>query len=126
MLWWLEQSEQARAEITQGEGCLLVDTLYDFTQWIEQIENYKQRKVWGNGAGFDCVILANAFKSAGIPTPWPHWNDRDVRTVVDLGRSIKGINPKYDMPFEGTKHNALDDAIHQAKYVSAIYQALAA
>lgn len=125
VLWWLEQNEQARKEITNGEACKLSDTLYDFTDWIEQIENYKQRKVWGNGTGFDCVILANAFKSAGISTPWPHWNDRDVRTVVELGRSIKGINPKYDMPFEGTMHNALDDAIHQAKYVSAIYKALA-
>ncbi|EBY7638725.1 3'-5' exoribonuclease, partial [Salmonella enterica subsp. enterica serovar Enteritidis] len=29
-----------------------------------------------------------------------------------------------DMPFEGDMHNALADARHQAKYVSAIWQKL--
>lgn len=35
-----------------------------------------------------------------------------------------GFDPKTDMPFEGTVHNALDDAVHQVKYVSAIWQRL--
>lgn len=29
-----------------------------------------------------------------------------------------------DMPFDGERHNALADAIHQAKYVSAIFSRL--
>ncbi|MCW6595330.1 3'-5' exoribonuclease, partial [Yersinia ruckeri] len=29
-----------------------------------------------------------------------------------------------DMPFDGERHNALADALHQARYVSAIYQKL--
>ena len=33
-----------------------------------------------------------------------------------------GFDPKKDMPFTGTRHNALDDSKHQAKYVSAIYK----
>ncbi|EPG3512343.1 3'-5' exonuclease, partial [Klebsiella pneumoniae] len=49
--------------------------------------------------------------------------DRDVRTIVELGRAI-GINPRRDIPFEGDRHNALADAKHQAKYVSAIWQRL--
>ncbi|EQA7358075.1 3'-5' exonuclease [Enterobacter hormaechei] len=49
--------------------------------------------------------------------------DRDVRTVVEMGKAIS-FDPKRDMPFEGTRHSALDDAIHQAKYVSAIWQKL--
>ncbi|MDP4487284.1 3'-5' exonuclease [Pseudoalteromonas piscicida] len=125
VLWWLEQNEQARKEITNGEACKLSDTLYDFTDWIEQIEEYKDRVVWGNGAGFDNVILGNTYRRMHGSQPWPFQNDRDVRTVVELGRTLKGIDPKYDIPFEGNKHNALDDAIHQAKYVSAIYKALA-
>ncbi|ENK9589510.1 3'-5' exoribonuclease, partial [Salmonella enterica] len=47
----------------------------------------------------------------------------DVRTMVTLGRAI-GFDPKRDMPFEGDMHNALADARHQAKYVSAIWQKL--
>lgn len=125
VLWWLEQNEQARKEITNGEAWILIGTLHEFTDWIEQIEEYKDRIVWGNGSSFDNVILANAFKRLNACQPWPFENNRDVRTVVDLGRTLKGIDPKYDIPFEGNKHNALDDAIHQAKYVSAIYKALA-
>ena len=40
-----------------------------------------------------------------------------------MGKAIS-FDPKRDMPFEGTRHSALDDAIHQAKYVSAIWQKL--
>ena len=40
-----------------------------------------------------------------------------------MGKAI-GFDPKRDMRFEGTRHSALDDAIHQAKYVSAIWQKL--
>jgi hypothetical protein len=56
---------------------------------------------------------------------WKFWHERDVRTVVELGRSILGYDPKRDMPFDGAVHNALEDAQHQVKYVSAIIQLLA-
>ena len=125
VLWWLKQSDEARDEITRLDTYSLPDALAEFTQWIEQIENFKARIVWGNGSSFDNVIIENAFKAVRYKKPWAFWNDRDVRTVVELGRTLKGFDPKKDMPFEGTAHNALDDAIHQAKYVSAIYKALA-
>jgi len=57
--------------------------------------------------------------------PWFFANDRDVRTIVDLGRQLRNIDPKKDLELEGTAHNALDDAKFQVRYVSAIYQALA-
>ncbi len=43
--------------------------------------------------------------------------------MVELGKSV-GINPRFDIPFEGGMHNALSDARHQVKYVSAIWQRL--
>ncbi|EIF5001654.1 3'-5' exoribonuclease, partial [Salmonella enterica subsp. enterica serovar Typhimurium] len=60
---------------------------------------------------------------ASLPCLWNYRNDHDVRTMVTLGRAI-GFDPKRDMPFEGDMHNALADARHQAKYVSAIWQKL--
>ncbi|EGU4504909.1 3'-5' exoribonuclease, partial [Salmonella enterica] len=86
-------------------------------------DNLKYLKVWGNGANFDNVILRSAFERASLPCLWNFWNDHDVRTMVTLGRAI-GFDPKRDMPFEGDMHNALADARHQAKYVSAIWQKL--
>lgn len=75
------------------------------------------------GSTFDNVILRGAYERAGKICPWLFWNDHDVRTLVNLGRSI-GFDPKKDMPFIGDQHNALADARHQAKYVSAIWQKL--
>ncbi|WP_227499448.1 3'-5' exonuclease, partial [Klebsiella pneumoniae] len=54
---------------------------------------------------------------------WEYWNDRDVRTMVELGHAIN-YEPQKAIPFEGERHNALADAIHQARYVSAIWQRL--
>lgn len=72
---------------------------------------------------FDNVILRNAYGAVGLEPFWKHWNNRCVRTVVELGRNA-GIDPKKTLQFEGEPHNALDDAIHQAKYVSIIHQHL--
>jgi hypothetical protein len=78
-------------------------------------------KVWGNGAGFDPVLLEAAYSAADVPAPWKYWNALDVRTLVHMGRQL-GFDPKSDLPFEGNKHHALDDAIHQANYCSLIWQ----
>ena len=70
-------------------------------------------KVWGNGSVFDISILDKWFDMLGMNAPWKFWNVRDVRTVVD----IMNINPK-EFSFDGIKHNAIDDAIHQVKYMT--------
>lgn len=82
-------------------------------------------QLWGNGCSFDNVILRRAYALTDTPFAVPFWNDRDVRTMVELGKSV-GINPRYDIPFEGDMHNALSDARHQVKYVSAIWKRLTA
>lgn len=123
ILWWLEQSEEARKSLTSNTQELST-ALSWLSEFIIKNANHKLVQVWGNGASFDCVILRNSYSLTGQPVPWQWWNDRDVRTIVELGKVI-GFDPKRDMPFKGTRHNALDDAIHQAKYVSAIWKKLA-
>lgn len=123
--WWMKQSDEARAVFSAEDKVSLKDALGEFTEWISQIEEFKDRIVWGNGATFDNVIVGNAFKAARMRQPWPFYGDRDVRTIVDLGRQLRGVDPKKEMQLEGVAHNALDDAKHQARYVSAIFKALA-
>ncbi|MBW5405602.1 3'-5' exonuclease [Morganella morganii] len=76
-----------------------------------------------NGSNFDNVVLRTAYENCLIAPFWKFWNDRDVRTIVELGRNA-GIDPKKDFPFVGEAHNALDDALHQVNYVVAIHQHL--
>jgi hypothetical protein len=126
--WWILQSEAARQIFSADEQTVsLTRALCDFSEWLEehQQDERDMPQIWGNGAGFDCVILRNAFEATGIPTPWKFWHERDVRTIVELGRAVLGYDPKLDMPFDGVAHNALVDARHQAQYVSAIWQRLA-
>ncbi len=75
----------------------------------------------GNGANFDNTILRRSYERQGIPCPWRYYNDRDVRTIVELGKAID-FDARTAIPFEGERHNALDDARYQAKYVSVIWQ----
>lgn len=67
------------------------------------------------------AIFNDAFKACGITPYFSHWNDRDVRTIVEMGRVILNIDPKKTMTREGVHHSALDDAKFQAKYVSEIW-----
>lgn len=121
--WWLTQSEEARSIFLRDTPkSSLKDALLELNQWFADLGDAKDIQVWGNGSGFDNVILMNAFKATRIKPNFTHWNDRDVRTIVEMGRSILGINPKETMTREGTHHSALDDAKFQAKYVSEIWQ----
>lgn len=125
--WWLKQSSEARSAILVDEAMGLLETLELLADFIaENAANGSHTvQMWGNGCSFDNVILRRAYALTDTPFTVPFWNDRDVRTMVELGKSV-GINPRYDIPFEGDMHNALSDARHQVKYVSAIWQRLTA
>lgn len=123
-LWWLKQSAEARSAICTDDTHHIDEALYELSDFISRnSDNPRYLKVWGNGANFDNVILRTAYERAGRICPWQFWNDSDVRTIVLLGKQL-GFDPKRNMPFDGVAHNALADAHHQAKYVSAIWQKL--
>jgi len=123
--WWLKQSSEARSAILVDEAMGLRETLELLADFITENSANGSHTVqlWGNGCSFDNVILRRAYALTETPFAVPFWNDRDVRTMVELGKSV-GINPRFDIPFEGDMHNALSDARHQVKYVSAIWQRL--
>ncbi len=120
--WWLKQSREAQSAIMTDE-IPLDDALLQLREFIDENSGELFVQVWGNGANFDNVILRRSYERQGIPCPWRYCNDRDVRTIVELGKAID-FDARTAIPFEGERHNALDDARYQAKYVSAIWQKL--
>ncbi len=112
--WWMQRSEAAKKAIAV-EGRPVSAVLRSLTSWFKLSNGVR---VWSNGATFDISMLENAY--AG-DEPWQFWNVRDVRTICDLASHLVS---KKDIQLEGTQHNALDDAIHQATYVSKMWQAL--
>ena len=127
VIWWLKQSSEARSAIVNDDAIPLLDALLQFREFISDnvAGGSKKAQVWGNGASFDNSILRSSYDCIAEDYPWEYWNDRDVRTMVELGQAIS-FDPKTTIPFEGSRHNALADAIHQARYVSAIWQRIIA
>ncbi|MBC8851143.1 exonuclease [Klebsiella pneumoniae] len=123
VIWWLKQSSEARSAIVNDDAIPLLDALLQFREFVSDnvAGGSKKAQVWGNGASFDNSILRSSYDCIAEDYPWEYWNDRDVRTMVELGQAI-GFDPKTTIPFEGDRHNALADAIHQARYVSAIWE----
>ena len=111
--WWMEQSKDATREIL-ADGKPLDIVLSDFTKFVP-----KGSKVWGNGCNFDIGKLETAYGYYNVP--WKFYDIRDVRTVCELA---KGLVDRKDVAFIGERHNALDDAIHQATYVSKMIMAI--
>ena len=109
VMWWMQQSEAARAVFKQPAGQLF-DALQEFSRWFPALA-----QVWGNGATFDNVILSNAYRAAGLEQPWKFSADRCYRT-------LKNLMPDVKQGSVGTAHNALDDAKYQALHAIKLLQ----
>lgn len=117
--WWGRQSEDAKTVFVENliKGLSVnecADKMRDFIDNAVQhqgIAPYESLKVlvWGNGASFDNVILAQLFRDHDCKVPWNTFGDRCYRTVFNL-------LPKADVPVRaGTHHRAVDDACYQAE-----------
>lgn len=117
--FWLKEEKAAQLELANGKD-LLADVLRDLSKFYNQ---GKDAAIWGNGPTFDITILEYAYsKCLGEKPPWPFWNVRDVRTVVQLAEGL--VTKPAAFTKGGTAHNALDDCIFQVGYVSKMWQAL--
>ncbi|WBM43091.1 3'-5' exoribonuclease [Comamonas aquatica] len=118
--WWEQQSEEAKlASVKAPNPTLPHPALQAFIAWVHEHADPKKVKVWGNGSSFDNVILSSLFADyPELERPWAYWNDRDMRTVLDLNPAAKDVGP-----FEGVKHNALHDARHEAKQLAKVLMA---
>jgi len=104
--WWLRRDEDARSVLTGGDP--LADALVDFRNWYREQE---PDEIWANSPSFDCEQLEYAYSAVGLVEPWEYHEERDFRTLRSL--PVGG-----DQDQEGTEHDALDDALHQARVAS--------
>ena len=114
IMWWLEQSDAARNAVSAKFAEGIEDVLFEFDDFVQTFAGgCNIARVWGNGAAFDNVILRGAYDRLHMDRPWEFYNDRCYRTV-------KAMHPEIKMLRTGTHHNALDDAISQAKHLCAM------
>lgn len=122
--WWNDQSAEA-----QGAFAVPVDlreALRSFTNWLDGVigspdmtaKTWDNRdiRIWSHGPSFDVSILEAAYHAVGLPVPWHYRAPRDTRTAFDM--ADVGDHSAFMQRFNfGTAHNALDDAISQARAV---------
>jgi len=102
--WWMKQDDSARMALLNGVR--LSVALKDFSYFVPSDKTF----IFGNGSMFDNVILRNAYAAIGYNYPVSYKYDMCYRTLCKLSDS-----PLPD--FEGTKHNALDDAKAQTRHL---------
>jgi len=113
IVWWMKQSDEARKVFDEVKAVSLHKALTDLTVWMGE-----DATLWGNGAAFDNVVLTNAYKQKYLDTPWKYNKNLCFRTM-------RSLFPDYDTDWQGTHHNALDDAMWQAKTLINIFKAIA-
>jgi len=114
--FWIQQSHK-NPEALKGlfefaenkNAVMLRDALVDVQVFVEA---NKPSTVWANGTKFDLGMLEYQFQKYEVDVPWMHNADRCMRTLRHFAGSIK-------IEDDGVAHNALSDAIWQAKYISA-------
>lgn len=109
--WWASQSVAARAAFADPVPEHVADVVAAFGAWFTQVGG---QQVYGHGANFDPPILEAAFAACLLDSPWLFWDVRCCRTILAMA------NRKPDRR-GGTHHNALDDAVAQAKAVAAAF-----
>lgn len=105
--WWLDQEDDAQEVLAEG-GVGLDLALHKFAKFYDGCET-----VWANAPTFDCRHLKAAYEACGMELPWSFRDERCFRTLKALPNAI--TEPE---DWDGTAHDALDDARWQAKVAS--------
>jgi hypothetical protein len=111
VLWWLQDAHSEAWELLVNEEKVdLASALEGFCQWYGTMS----LPTWGNGAGFDNVLLRFAFDKIGMECPWEFRDDRCYRTLKNIATHV---------PMKvtgGTRHHGLKDAVAQASHMRRI------
>lgn len=111
LAWWMKQEPAAQAIFIDPNKITLEDALHNLKDWYRGSE---KACLWSNGADFDIPMINHALRQYDIEPLTAHWNHRCFRTLKQEYAMV--VKP----PFDGVAHNALADAIHQAKWAQAI------
>jgi 3' exoribonuclease, RNase T-like len=85
----------------------------EFAAWIEGV-NYGHVRLWAKPLSFEDPFLQSYFKQFDITYPFKYWKSMDLNSYIE-GRGHDRSEFWETIEFEGDKHNALFDVLHQIK-----------
>jgi len=113
--WWLDPDRsEARDNWSLSTKSSLPSGLNEIAHILGKYSSLSPL-IWGNGVNFDNAILKSAYERLEVKVPWGYRQDADFRTLKLL---YKDVVP--EPAFVGTPHIALDDARHEAVWLSMI------
>ena len=116
VVWWLNQDEKAQKSV-YSFGLKREHPEKALIRFAEWASDDKEVVFWSHNS-FDPSIVEENFKVWDLSCPIHRHNSFDIRTLfyfVPKDESVEHV---------GVKHNALHDAIHQARQVSKSLQKL--
>lgn len=134
--WWLSRDDDGnlRAEqlvdmFDEEESHPLDEVLRDLGLMIREHQlkktinppspEPKKIMMWAKSPQFDLSVLKSAYEDVQMMVPWTYKDEMDLRTLMSLYDG-----KKIDFKIPGQKHNALHDAMLQAKICSHVYNHL--
>lgn len=111
IMWWMAQSDEARAEF-RCNAILLPYALEQFSCWFSKFGS--DCCAWGNGADFDITVLGQSYRRCGENPPWSYRNVRCFRTM-------RSVFAPMEILMCCTAHKAVDDAEWQAWYLMELW-----
>lgn len=93
--------------------------LHNLSLFLDSQTNKKH--IWAKPPQFDLVILRHAYQVVGLTPAWHFREERCFRTLLDENKHL--VPDLENFPSVGMEHNALDDALYQAKLFLAIRNA---
>lgn len=121
VLWWDRQDPLTRATVFDQRIAVSLGIAMDmFARWCER--GGRVEGIWADSPNFYLRLMRQAWERT-ITWPWPftHRQERCFRTIK------KEFGHLSEEPlFVGTRHDALDDAMHQALWCANIMRKLGA
>lgn len=121
--WWMRQSMDAQLEaFAPTDRHPLHRVMQEFVmEYAPHAEMARDHCIWANDPQFDLEIMRDVFKEQHLIWPWGFRSERSFRTIKHAAWPDGGLIPVEPA---GTAHNALDDAIYQAKVVCEAWRLL--
>lgn len=107
--WWISQKASTYESVVQNaQDWRLV--MKKFLDWVS--EKSMNPRFWAKPTHFDYMFISSYFADAGYVNPFKYFEAKDLNSYL-AGLHYPNPVPKLDIPFDGSAHNALDDAFHQ-------------
>lgn len=125
LVWWLKQGDKLLNLLQPSPNSITRRMVASsFTSWLKMHHPSEEYRFWCHGLDFDMRLFKELFESNFSETEtWAvlfKYNDgRDTRTIFEAANFDYKAFPRY-----GEFHNALDDAITQAKAVQHCFKVL--